>query len=95
VNREERRRLQRAVHGGGQRPRVQPAGTVARRTDMLSVNDVVAGTGASGAYEDGPRTLAALDPAPEHAVRMMAYWLTWSDGRRQVYYGDTVVWVRT
>lgn len=61
-----------------------------RRAEMLSPGDIVTGTGPSGDYEDGPRTVAAIQPAPEHAVRMMAYRITWTDGDSLVYYGDTV-----
>jgi hypothetical protein len=64
------------------------------RTDRLRGGELVLGTVASGAYEDGPRRLA-LRPveAPEHSERTVAYWLEWSDGRRLVYYGDTLVLV--
>lgn len=62
--------------------------------DRLSGRELVIGTGASGAYEDGPRRLAGKPwPAPEHSQRTTAYWVEWSGGDRQVYYGDTVVLV--
>jgi hypothetical protein len=64
------------------------------RTDRLRGGELVIGTTASGPYEDGPRRLAERPTeAPEHSVRATAYWLAWTDGRRQVYYGDTRVLV--
>lgn len=66
------------------------------RTDHLRPGDLILGTEASGNYEDGPRRLAELVHAPEHEKRKngtKAYWLAWTDGRRQVYYADTQVWL--
>ncbi len=91
MNREQRRQLDRQARRAAGRQ--APPGSRPRRTDELQPGDVVVGTAASGDYPE-PKTLAALDPAPEHSVRTDAYWLTWQVGGRQVYYGDTVVYIR-
>jgi hypothetical protein len=60
------------------------------RVDRLRGSELVIGTAASGPYEDGPRRLAAQPTsAPEHSVQREAFWVDWSGGGRQVYYGDT------
>lgn len=62
------------------------------RVDRLRGGELVIGTAASGPYERGPRRLAGRPAeAPDHSVRTSAYWVEWSDGDRQVYYGDTVL----
>jgi hypothetical protein len=64
------------------------------RTDRLRGSELVIGTAASGPYEEGPRRLASQPtPAPEHSVQREAFWVAWSGGGRQVYYGDTVLLV--
>ena len=93
MNREQRRAAGRQARRANSMARPVPRGTRAVRTDELTPGDVVVGTAASGAYPE-PRTVAALDPAPEHSKRTEAYWLTWQVGGRQVYYGDTVVHMR-
>jgi hypothetical protein len=50
VNRQQRRHLDQAALRAQRAKRALP-GTVARRADMLSPGDVVAGTGASGALK--------------------------------------------
>lgn len=77
-------------------PRVftpQPLGRVACRADDLTAGAVVLGTAAGDTYPQ-PRTVLAIALAPEHARRMTAYRITWDNARPQVYYGDTVLWVR-
>lgn len=64
------------------------------RVDRLRGGELVIGTRPSGPYTDGPRRLADRPKsAPEHSMRTVAYWLEWSGGDRQVYYGDTVLLV--
>lgn len=64
------------------------------RVDRLRGGELVIGTAASGLYGGGPRRLAGRPAeAPEHSQRTVAYWVNWSDGGRQVYYGDTLVLV--
>lgn len=64
------------------------------RVDRLRGGELVIGTAASGLYEGGARRLAGQpEPAPEHSVRTAAYWVGWSAGGRQVYYGDTLLLV--
>lgn len=63
------------------------------RADRALPGDLILGTRASGNYEDGPRRLDRLEPAPEHSIRTDAYWLAWTDGTRLCYYGDTQIWL--
>lgn len=93
MNREQRRSLARQQRPAAAVAR-RPLGCHERRTDELRQGDLVVGTAAGDTYP-APRRLAAREPAPEHSVRTDAYWLTWQNGQRQVYYGDTVVYVRT
>jgi hypothetical protein len=99
VNREDRRRLQRAARQTANRVgRVatmdRPPNTQPCRTDELLVGAVVVGTAAGDIYPE-PRTILARTHVPEHSQRMRAYRITWDNARPQVYYGDCVVWVRT
>lgn len=64
------------------------------RTDKARPGDLIAGTGASGDYEGGPRRLADIVRAPREEKRTdgtKAYEVEWADGSKQVYYGDTAL----
>lgn len=65
------------------------------RVDALKPGATVLGTGASGDFEDGPRVLVSITPAPEHSRRTAAYHLRWDSETANVYYGDTLVDVAT
>jgi hypothetical protein len=66
------------------------------RVDKARPGDLIAGTNASGNYPDGPRRIDQITRAPEHEKRTdgtAAFWLEWTDGRRLVYYADTLIWL--
>ena len=99
VNREDRRRLQRAARQtagrlGSLAVVDHPLNATPCRTDELRPGAVVLGTAAGDTYPQ-PRTVVARTLAPEHSQRMAAYRITWDSANPQVYYGDMVVWVHT
>jgi hypothetical protein len=72
---------------------MQKTRTRATFVDRLLPGAVVTGTGPSGDFEDGPRTLVSRTAAPEHAVQAPAWRLLWADGSENVYYGFVTVTV--
>lgn len=81
------------VNRAERRAAVTPRGTDLYRFDQVPVGSVIVGTAASGPYPT-PRTLVDRREAPEHSQRTTAYWVSWDIAPRQVYYGDTLVFVR-